>query len=209
MRMYRMRFEEQVDATLSLQQLRGREGLRVRQAYAEASRATGVEWAGRTYRRDSWESSDPVNRALSAANSCLYGVCQAAIVSAGYSTALGFIHTGKMLSFVYDIADLYKIEVTIPVAFQAVAGSPQHLGPRIRAMCRDAFREQQLLKRIVPDIEEALAVEIVRTLPLWGDFDADAALPGALWDPLVGVVAGGVNHLVNLDDESDYGRFPA
>src|SRR5579875_2210455 len=107
-RMYSMRFPEPLDDYLSLQQIRGREGIRVREAYARASRATGVPWKGRSYQRDQWGSTDPINRALSAANSCLYGVCHAAIVSAGFSPALGFIHTGKMLSFVYDIADLYK-----------------------------------------------------------------------------------------------------
>ncbi len=107
-KMYEMRFAEQLDVGLTLQQVRGREGIRMRETYAQASRETGVEWTGRSYKRDSWMDADPVNRALSAANSCLYGICQAAIVSAGYSPALGFIHTGKMLSFVYDIGDLYK-----------------------------------------------------------------------------------------------------
>ena len=67
------------------------------------------------YDQDDWNKGDPINRALSAANACLYGVCHAGILSAGYSAALGFVHTGKMLSFVYDIADLYKTEMTIPV----------------------------------------------------------------------------------------------
>ncbi|MCZ2079099.1 MAG: type I-E CRISPR-associated endonuclease Cas1e [Bryobacterales bacterium] len=107
-RMYRMRFNESVPDDLTLDQLRGREGIRVRQAYATASRETGIAWEGRSYRSTNWRSADPVNRALSCANSCLYGLCHAAIVSAGFSPTLGFIHTGKMLSFVYDIADLYK-----------------------------------------------------------------------------------------------------
>src|SRR5579884_2719753 len=118
-RLYEMRFDETLSPELTLEQIRGREGVRVRDAYARASRETGLEWHGRSYDRTSWRSADPVNRALSAANSCLYGVCHAAIVSAGYSPALGFIHTGKMLSFVYDVADLYKVETTIPVAFRA------------------------------------------------------------------------------------------
>ncbi|MGE5595252.1 MAG: type I-E CRISPR-associated endonuclease Cas1e, partial [Hyphomicrobiales bacterium] len=113
-RMYRMRFPENVPSGLSLQQLRGREGLRVRQAYARASAETGVPWQGRFYDRRDWRRSNPINRALSTAASTLYGICHAAIVAAGYSPALGFIHTGKMLSFVYDIADLYKAELTIP-----------------------------------------------------------------------------------------------
>jgi len=126
-RLYQMRFEEPLDPSLTLREIRGKEGIRVRQAYAAASRETGVPWKGRSYKRDNWHSADPVNRALSAANSCLYGICQAAILSTGYSPALGFIHTGRMLSFVYDIADLYKTEISIPVAFTVTAESESKL----------------------------------------------------------------------------------
>ena len=119
-RMYRMRFDEPVPEDATLQELRGREGIRVRRSYASASQETGIAWEGRSYRSSNWRSADAVNRALSCANSCLYGLCHAAIVAAGFSPALGFIHTGKMLSFVYDIADLYKTEVSIPMAFAAV-----------------------------------------------------------------------------------------
>lgn len=189
-RMYRQRFPEALPDGLTLQQLRGREGIRVREAYAAASRLTGVEWSGRSYRRERWAAADPVNRALSSANSCLYGICHAALVSVGFSPALGFIHTGKQLSFVYDIADLYKAELTIPLAFELVAESDADLEGRVRRACRDVFRSRRLLGRIVPDVERVLEA---------GDgpgdgFDADEALPGGLWDPEVGDVAGGVNH---------------
>ena len=119
--MYRFRFNENIPPIISLESIRGMEGLRVRRAYSEASDKYGVEWKGRNYDQNNWNNGDPINRALSAANACLYGVCHAGIVSAGYSAGLGFVHTGKMLSFVYDIADLYKTETTIPVAFQVTA----------------------------------------------------------------------------------------
>lgn len=189
-RMYRQRFPETLPEGLSLQQLRGREGIRVREAYAVASRSTGVRWAGRSYRRERWADADPINRALSSANSCLYGVCHAAIVSVGFSPALGFIHTGKQLSFVYDIADLYKAELTIPLAFELVAESEADLEGRVRRACRDVFRSRRLLSRIVPDVERALEAG---GEPGEG-FDADEALPGGLWDPEVDDVPGGVNH---------------
>jgi CRISPR-associated protein Cas1 len=191
-RMYEMRFRDPLDPGLTLQQIRGKEGIRVREAYARASRETGIEWSGRTYRRDDWYSADPVNRALSSANSCLYGVCHAAIVSAGYSPALGFIHTGKMLSFVYDIADLYKAEITIPIAFGEAANGGDKLEPRVRHACRDKFREEQLLQRIVPDIEKVL--NIGGGSPEVEDiFDVADNPPGGLWDPEDGEARGGVN----------------
>lgn len=193
-RMYQMRFDEALGPDLTLQQIRGKEGMRVRRAYGEASRAYGVEWEGRAYKQNDWRRADPINRALSAANSCLYGVCHAAIVALGYSPALGFIHTGKMLSFVYDIADLYKADVTVPAAFEATAASVSDLEGRVRRECRDAFRKHRLLEKIVQDIDHALMVEdgMLELSPT--DFDALMAAPSGLWDPDDDGVSGGVNH---------------
>lgn len=189
-RMYEIRFPESLPPDLTLRQIRGKEGARVRAAYASAAEQYGVPWSGRKYSRQDWDQSDPLNRALSAANACLYGVCHAAIVAAGYSPALGFIHTGKMLSFVYDIADLYKADLTVPAAFMEVAKGTTHLESRVRHRCRDLFAEQHLLSRIVSDLEELLA-----GLPSEAEavpYDMDAAAPGELWDPN-GEVAGGQN----------------
>jgi CRISPR-associated protein Cas1 len=193
--MYAMRFTEPLDHDLTLQQIRGKEGIRVREAYARASREYGVEWHGRAYNRQDWAMSDPVNRALSAANSCLYGVCHAAILSAGYSPALGFVHTGRQLSFVYDIADLYKVDLTIPAAFAAVADGTRLLETSVRWKCRDLFHEKRLLARIVDDIASLLGIEDadVATEEDTRRVDEDMALPGDIWDP-TGEVDGGVNY---------------
>ncbi|MFH1834218.1 MAG: type I-E CRISPR-associated endonuclease Cas1e, partial [bacterium] len=171
MRMYRMRFHETLPLDLTLQQIRGMEGVRVREAYAAASRETGIAWSGRSYRRNCWSAADPVNRALSAANSCLYGVCHAAIVSAGYSTGLGFIHAGKQLSFVYDVADLYKTEVTIPAAFEAVAEcDSDDLERTVRVRLRDHFSRSHLLARVVDDLDRLFDAMAVAEDTRIGDF---------------------------------------
>ncbi len=180
-RMYQKRFPEPLDTGLTLEQIRGMEGARVRSAYFQAGRAYGVRWEGRHYDRGHWGSADPVNRALSGAHALLNGVCHAAIVSGGYSTALGFIHTGKQLSFVYDIADLYKAEITIPLAFQTAAESGEHVESRVRAACRARFREVKLLERILPDIDDLLGVDSA-VLEQMEDVDGDPALPTPLWD---------------------------
>jgi len=120
-RMYQKRFPTPLPPTISIEQIRGLEGSRVRQAYERIARELGVHWHCRSYDQDDWRAADPLNRALSVANSCLYGVCHAAILAAGYSPAIGFIHTGTMLSFVYDIADLYKTDLTVPLAFRVAA----------------------------------------------------------------------------------------
>lgn len=193
MRMYRMRFEEPLPDDLTLQQIRGREGVRVRDAYARFSRETGVPWKGRSYDRNAWKEADPVNRALSAANSCLYGVCHAAIVSAGYSPGLGFVHTGKQLSFVYDVADLYKAETTIPVAFRVAAQSTSNIERDARLACRDIFEERRILARIIDDLQTILDIPCDEPAGE-SDFDEDMAAPGGFWDPEGGVIKGGVNY---------------
>ena len=179
-RMYCLRFDDPPDPGLSLQQLRGKEGIRVREAYARASRETGVPWEGRSYRREQWDFADPVNRALSAANACLYGLCHAAILSAGYSAALGFIHTGKQLSFVYDVADLYKADLAIPLAFAAAAEGAADIERRVRLACRDRFHGERLMCRILPDIRHVLDVGEPE---LADEYAEDPARPADLWDP--------------------------
>jgi len=194
-RMYRKRLGR-LPPGLTLQQIRGREGVRVREAYAQASKHFGVPWHGRSYQREMWRSADPVNRALSAANSCLYGLCHAAILAAGYSPALGFVHTGKQLSFVYDVADFYKADVTIPAAFRAAAEGDSKVERRARIACRDFFRSSRLLGRVLPDIEDVLNTtggDVSPVATAVADFDADEAAPGQLWDP-TGNVAGGVSY---------------
>ena len=185
-RLYRLRFSEPLSKDLSLQQIRGHEGVRVRDTYARWSRETGVPWFGRNYSRGNWAQTDPVNRAISTGAACLYGLCQAAIVSAGYSPALGFIHTGKQLSFVYDVADLYKADTLIPTAFKAVAESSEGLERRVRTTLRDQMRETKLLERVVDDLHS-----LFQSLDLPDPYAEDAAKPGQLWDP-DGNVPGGI-----------------
>lgn len=155
-RMYQKRFPGVSLQDKTIEQVRGMEGLRVRKAYEEVAKEYGINWQGRNYDQDDWFEATAANRALSAANACLYGVCHAAIVSAGYSAAIGFIHTGKMLSFVYDIADLYKAELTVPVAFRLAATVTNQLERAVRQECRKAFHAFHLMDRLLPDIAEVL-----------------------------------------------------
>lgn len=188
-KMYQKRFEEKLDESLSIEQIRGMEGARVRNSYQVFAKANNIEWAGRNYDQDNWANADPVNRALSAANSCLYGICHSAILAAGYSAAIGFIHTGKMLSFVYDMADLYKTELTIPIAFSAAKEFDHDVERSTRLVCRDVFHEKKIMERILPDIAEVLDVgDDLREIP--GELEgriitlADRAKIGSVsWEP--------------------------
>ncbi len=160
--MYRRRFGEEAPSRRSIEQLRGMEGVRVREMYKLLAQRHGVNWNVRNYDRKEWDSADTTNRALSSATACLYGLNEAAILAAGYAPAIGFLHRGKPLSFVYDVADLYKFETAAPAAFETVAkiqkgkgdGSP--VERQVRIECRNLFRRIGLLEKVIPDIEEVL-----------------------------------------------------
>ncbi|KRK97324.1 crispr-associated protein [Secundilactobacillus odoratitofui DSM 19909 = JCM 15043] len=174
-KMYQMRFPNEDVSHYSMQALRGKEGARVRRVYQEASERTGVPWTKRTYRPDDFDSSTPINQALTAAHQALYGLSYSVIVALGASAGLGFVHTGHDLSFVYDFADLYKAEVSIPVAFEVVKNAEENanIGRLTRLAMRDAFVDGKLLVRMVTDLKSILGIdpddEPVETMNLWDD----------------------------------------
>lgn len=156
-RMFELRFGEPPPERRSVEQLRGIEGARVKRMYELLAQRHGVRWRGRRYDQTDWTSGDPANRAISSATSCLYGLCEAAILAAGYAPAIGFLHSGKPLSFVYDVADVFKFETVVPIAFKvAVSPGPDAEGD-VRRGCRDVFRKTRLLERIIPAIHGMLA----------------------------------------------------
>lgn len=161
-KMYALRFGEPPPERRSIDQLRGIEGARVKRLYELLAQEHGVTWRRRNYDPRDWNGADVPNRCLSSATSCLYGLAEAAILAAGYAPAIGFLHTGKPQSFAYDVADVYKFETVVPVAFQIagrvakgkLSGDPV---AETRRACRDVFRRTNLLERLVPGIEEMLA----------------------------------------------------
>ncbi|MDY3679614.1 MAG: type I-E CRISPR-associated endonuclease Cas1e [Actinomyces urogenitalis] len=188
--MYCMRFENEDVSHMTMQQLRGKEGARVREIYRSHSRRTGVPWTRRDYRPDDFEASDPINQALSAAHAALYGVVHAVIVALGCSPGLGFVHTGHERSFVYDIADLYKAEVTIPVAFDVVAEGMEDLSATTRRRVRDQIFERHVIERSVSDIYRLLGQEQTE------DLTVNVV---SLWDYQRQSVAGGANYAIGTD----------
>lgn len=155
-RMYAMRFMDEDVSKMTMQQLRGREGARVRSIYRQAAKKTGVSWSGREYDPNDFNASDPVNMALSAAHACLYGAAHSVITALGCAPGLGFIHTGHERSFVYDIADLYKADISIPIAFEVAAQQPENIGAVTRRAVRDTISDGRILERMVKDIRELL-----------------------------------------------------
>lgn len=175
--MYRFRFGDEPPRRRSIEQLRGIEGARVKALYKELAARYRISWGRRSYDPRNWDAADPLNKAVSVANHCLYGVCEAAVLAAGYAPAIGFIHTGKPLSFVYDIADLFKFDTVIPAAFRTIAEGNREVAREVRLRCRDMFREQKLLRRIIPVIEEVLAAAGEIPPPAHAE-----AMPVAFWE---------------------------
>ena len=169
--MYARRFGEKPPAKRSIDQLRGIEGQRVRHAYDLLAVRYEVKWTRRKYDIADWDSGDVANRCLSSATACLHGLTEAAVLAAGYAPAIGFLHTGKPRSFVYDIADIWKLDTVVPEAFRVASKAQKgtlSMSPEraVRLACRDAFRKSGLLNKIIPGIHELLkAGELPKPTP--------------------------------------------
>ncbi|MDX2821579.1 type I-E CRISPR-associated endonuclease Cas1e [Streptomyces ipomoeae] len=189
-RMYQMRFgDDTVPHGTTLAQLRGMEGQRMKALYKLLAQQHGIGRFRRNYHPDQWHQQDPVNLALSAANTCLYGIIHAAVLALGCSPALGFVHTGTQHAFVYDIADLYKADTTLPVAFSL------HQATDPEQQARRKFREELRLIRLLPRVIH----DIQKLLTPGADTDEDPTERHDvrlvhLWDPKTGTLPAGVNY---------------
>lgn len=181
--MYQMRFPGEDVAALTMSQLRGREGVRVKRIYAEHSERTGVHWNRRDYDPNDYDSGDPINQALTTANAALYGVAHAVIVALGFVPALGVVHSGTDRSFVYDIADLYKADISIPAAFDVVSQGYGQLSGDVRRAVRDKIVEHKLMQKMTNDLMSLMDISAE-------DAYTDADL--VLWSELE-VIAAGIN----------------
>lgn len=186
-KMYQMRFKDENVENLTMQQLRGREGSRVRGVYRKYSKEYEIKWQGRNYKVEDFKDSDLINQALSACNVCLYGICQSVIQALGMSSGLGFVHTGHDKSFVYDIADLYKAEITIPLAFKITSEfeSSEDISRECRLAMRDIIREKKLVSKINKDLQYLMELDNEEV------FEFDNIY---LWDEKEGHVAYGISY---------------
>ena len=154
------------------------------------TKLNNVEWSGRDYDTDDFFGGDPVNQALSAGNVCLYGLAVSVICALGCSPGLGFIHVGHEFSFAYDIADLYRAEITIPLAFRTAAEEPPDLPNVVRRRVRDIFMQTHILERMVRDIKYLL-----------DDTDTDQIADIVLWDDHHKFAEHGISYGKGGDDD--------
>lgn len=196
--MYNLRYPGEDVRHCRMSDLRLREGNRMKQLYKQMSRQYGVPWNGRVYDEEDYEDADPINQALTTAYQCLYGLAHAVIVSLGCVPSLGFVHNGNARAFVFDVADLYKAEVAIPVAFQTVAsGTSERMDRVTRGAMRDRFGDLDLVSRMVHDIEDLLEITAEERKANEGD-------DVSLWDDREGSVDAYTNYGDDdLDDDRD------
>lgn len=196
--MYAMRFPGEDTSGLTMQQLRGREGARVRRIYREQAKRTGIDWDRRDYNPLDFAGGTPINQALSAANTSLYGVVHAVIVALGCAPGLGFVHTGHVKSFVYDIADLYKAEISIPIAFDIAAREVADIGAETRRAVRDHMKGGAFLETCVRDIKALLSED--DGMVDYGPEAFEQADVVMLWDDNGRTVAAGTSYDDDWDD---------
>ncbi|MFE2865722.1 type I-E CRISPR-associated endonuclease Cas1e [Embleya sp. NPDC059259] len=154
--MYRLRFPDEDPVGCTRHELLGREGSRVKDCYRKEAARAGVPWRGRRFTPGDFASGDAANQAVTAAAQCMYGIAQAVVSALGCAPGLGFVHSGHELSFVLDVADLYKTEIGIPIAFDVAAEGDDDVGSRTRRAVRDRVNEVALLDRCVRDIKGLL-----------------------------------------------------
>lgn len=184
-KMYQMRFPNEDVSKLTMEELRGKEGARVRRVYREQSKKTGVAWSRREYNVDDFDSGTPINKALTAGHQALYGLSYSVVSALGASPGLGFVHTGHDLAFIYDFADLYKAKYSIPIAFEVVSEyGDDDIASRTRQAMREAFRQDKLVIKMVADLKYLLSVDDIST-------DAEVL---HLWDDKEGLVQFGVQY---------------
>lgn len=184
--MYAMRFDDDV-STHTMQQLRGKEGTRMKKIYRTHAKEYGIEWHGRQYDPNDFSSGDLINRSLSIANDILYAVCLGVVSSLGMSNGLGFVHTGHSQSFIYDLADLYKANTSIPIAFQVASSivDENDLQNELRTAMRKVFKDMNIAKRMIDDIHTLFDIDSV---------DESSVEVMFLWDDRVNLVGYGVNY---------------
>lgn len=163
-----MRFTGFKTDGLNLEQMRGLEGLWMKEIYEKYADENNVIWSGRKYKTGDIKSQDIVNQYITICNQFLYNICRAAIYTLGYSPAIGFIHTGHMDSFVYDIVDLYKADIVIPITFTLAKDNLPNY-KKMREVCFQKMQEIKLLSKIQKDIDKLFPYQINSKAGLWNE----------------------------------------
>jgi len=139
--------------------LRGMEGARLKETYKIIARQYGVEWKGRCYDRQNPQSADLPNQAINHAATFVEAAADIAVAAVGALPPLGFIHEDSSNAFTLDIADLWRAEITLPLAFSVAAQvSRKPEGTLERHMRYEAakwFKKHKLIPKMIDRIRSS------------------------------------------------------
>ena len=161
-RMYAFRFGKILphkDITV----LRGIEGARMKETYQIVANQFGIDWKGRRYDRHEPDASDIPNQAINHAATFVESAADVAVAVVGALPPLGFIHEESSNAFTLDIADLYRAEITLPLAFsvakKAIDDPTVLLERTLRKEAARQFRKQHVIPKMIDRIKELLHVD--------------------------------------------------
>lgn len=147
----------------SIETLRGIEGARIKESYQRVAERYGVPWHGRRYDRSDPVAADLPNQAINHAATFVEAAADIAVAATGAIPSLGFIHEDSSNAFTLDIADLFRVEVALPLAFSTVkacnAQGIVKLEQELRRRAARAFRQEKLIPKMIDKIKELLDVD--------------------------------------------------
>jgi CRISPR-associated protein Cas1 len=157
--MYTLRFGEEVKAR-TLDMLRGMEGARLKRLYELTAQKFGVSWNGRRYDRNNPNAADLPNQAINHAASAVEAAAAIAVAATATIPQLGFIHEDSGQSFVLDVADLVRHDVTLPIAFGAVKHvmkrRDENLERVVRTRAAELLTTSQVISKLIDNIKDLL-----------------------------------------------------
>lgn len=146
-----------------IETLRGIEGARIKESYKLVAQRFGIHWQGRRYDRQNPNAADLPNQALNHAATFVEAAADLAVAAVGALPPLGFIHEDSSNAFTLDVADLYRVDLTLPLAFAAVrafqAGETENLEREVRRRATKLFRQEKLIPRMIDRIKELFDVD--------------------------------------------------
>ncbi len=158
-RMYAKRLGE-ILPHRDLHVLRGIEGARAKAMYRLLADQYGVPWHGRRFDRANPVGNDLPNQAINHAAAAVQAAASLAVQAVGALPQLGFIHEDSGQSFVLDIADLFRDQITLPIAFSAAkhaqSGIDQPHDRLVRRLAAQTFRQKSVIPSMIDAIKSML-----------------------------------------------------
>jgi len=146
-----------------IETLRGIEGARIKESYKLVAQRFGIPWQGRRYDRANPNAADPPNQAINHAATFVEAAADIAVAAVGALPPLGFIHEESSNAFTLDVADLYRVDITLPLAFSAARayldGKTDNLEREVRQRAAKMFRQEKLIPRMIDRIKELFDVD--------------------------------------------------